>query len=223
MKRKISLLPAALLTAALLLLVGCFKETEIPVIDGPYIQMYYDGLLDCRIVYYNDAGPGIVFEVTGDGQTEIVSYSTASTGDKKAVYDSLCRKHSDFGYHGEDVYANQPAKRCYAKDLVSISVISDKDFDGDHPAGTPLNDIIAYNTYTPYPWIKGGYAGGPVFTRVRKLLDDVNEDDMKLLCAFNLCQLTFMSFPTASSFHNMSITVVTDDGRTHSFKKEVFF
>lgn len=222
MKRNILLL-AALLTAAPFILTGCIRDPEVPVINGPYIQMYYDGVLNCQVVNYNDVGPGLIFEIVGDGETDIVSYNSASTGEKKEVYDSLCNKHFDYGYHGEDPYADQPVKRCYAKDLLSISVTSDRDYDPQHPAGTPLDDIIVFNTYTPYPWIKGGYQGEPVFNRIKKYLKDLTEDDMKLLCALNLCQLVFSTAPTLSSSHRMTVTVVTDDGVTHSFEREVYF
>ncbi len=209
--------------AAILMTSGCLGEPEIPVINGPYIQSYYDGALTGQIYYTEDNGPIIYFETIGTEDEPIVSYSSASTGEKKAVYDSLCNKHSDYGYHGEDPYANEPVKKCYAKDVISFDVVSDSDFDKDHPAGTSLKDILVYDSFTPYRWIKGGYQGQPTFQHVKVLASEVQPDDMKLLPAIQLFALKFFDFPLGNSHHNLTVTVVTDDGVSHEFDLEVYF
>jgi hypothetical protein len=218
-----TLCASAAALAATLMISGCFKLPEIPVINGPYIQVYYDGHIECMVANMDDSGPVIYFELFGTEDNPIVSYSTSSQGDKKAVYDSLCNKHSDYGYHGEDRYANEPLKKCYAKDIVSFDVVSNSDFDKNHPAGSSLKDIIVFDGYSPYRWIKSGYSGEPYFTHTRTTADKVVEDDLKLLCAIQLFTLRFSTIPTNSSAHTLTITLVTDDGKSHVYERQVFF
>ncbi|MBR5056256.1 MAG: hypothetical protein IKX03_03560 [Bacteroidales bacterium] len=224
MKLKIrTLCTSAVIVAATLFFSGCLKDPEYPIIDGPYIQMYYDGVLDCQMTYVDDRGPCLYFDLTSSDDISIVSYNSASQGDKKAVYDSLCIKHSDTGYHGPDPFSNEPVKKCYAKDFTSISVVSNKAFDADHPAGTPLNDIIVYDAYSPYRWIKSGYDGDPYFYHARVLLSGVAPEDMTQLCALSMFTLSFWKFPDFGYEQTLTITVTTDDGVVHEFEKEVYF
>ena len=147
MKLKIrTLCTSAAVLAATLLLSGCLKDPEYPVLDGPYVQAYYDGALDCQVTYLDDVGPVLYFQLISTDDEDVVTYSIASQGAKKEVFDSLCAKHSDLSFHGEDPFYNEPVKKCYAKDIRSIEVVSDTDFDQDHPAGTSLKDIIVYST-----------------------------------------------------------------------------
>ena len=214
-----------LLAGAALLLAGCFKAPDIPVNEGPYIQMYYTGAINCEQVFLQESttGPMLAFMVAGTEDEEFTAIGYGSTGDKKAFYDSLSNKHFDYGYNGEDIYANELAKRCYSKDLTSISVVCDKDFDDEHPAGTPLDDIIAYDAYSPYPWIKEGYKGDPTFTHCLKYVKDLEPDDMKLLGCYNLFNLYFMTYPRYFTQLVFTITVATDDGMTYEIGKEVHF
>ena len=206
------------------LLSGCLEQSDVPICNGPYIQSYYSGALAYEVLYYENTGPGIYFMAISTDDEEAVNYTAASTGKKKAVYDSLCQKHFDYGYHGPDVYANEIAKNCYSKDIVSISIVSDKAYDDQHPAGSSLADVVVYNAVSPYRWIKGGYQGDPVFSRTRNYLSLVTGEDMTLLCAYNLFYLTFFKEPTSFSRHIFTVTVVTDDGMEYVFNNvEVLF
>lgn len=207
----------------LLPLSGCLKPGEIPVNNGPYIQIYYDGLLDCDVVYIGESGPMVYFQIIGNDEVDLVPYTSASQGEKKAVFDSLSKKHFDYGYYGEDPYANEIIKKCYAKDIVSFEVKSKEDFDVGHPAGTSLKDVMVYDAYTSFPWIKGGYAGDPVFSHFRMMADLVTTDQTTLLSAINPFTLSFSQLPVLNSSIHLIITVVTDDGVIHVFEKEAHF
>ena len=90
-------------------------------------------------------------------------------------------------------------------------------------AGASLDDIVVYDSYSTYKWIKGGYQGEPTFTRTRKFLKDLEPDDMVLLGAINIFNLYFYSFPTLQSSHKITVTIVTDNGTTYEMERDVFF
>ena len=69
--------------------------------------------------------------------------------------EQLNKKHSDlnFNYSGLDI------PLCFAvnADFESIEIVSDKQFDASHPAGTLLSDIVKLSTISPYKYLKSGY------------------------------------------------------------------
>ncbi len=109
--------------------------------------------------------------------------------------------------------------------ITSITVVSDADFDPDHPAGVNLGDIIeiAYTTHKPFidngykhpdnSMASNDYSG---YKRKELLVDFTSEDslftDSKHFyvadfdyqrCAF---ELQFTEFPTQSTRHTLTVT-----------------
>lgn len=76
------------------------------------------------------------------------------------TYDRLCEKHNDMTY-------NRKVKQLTASpidpnefiltDYISISVISDADWDAGHSAGALLNDITMFLSASPKKYIDSGY------------------------------------------------------------------
>lgn len=109
--------------------------------------------------------------------------------------------------------------------ITSITVVSDADFDTDHPAGVNLGDIIeiAYTTHKPF--IDNGYKHLDSSRAIndysgyerRKLLVDFTSEDSLFTdskhsyvadfdyqrCAF---ELQFTEFPTQSTCHTLTVT-----------------
>ena len=74
MKLKIrTLCTSAAVLAATLLLSGCLKDPEYPVLDGPYVQAYYDGALDCQVTYLDDVGPVLYFQLISTDDEDVVT------------------------------------------------------------------------------------------------------------------------------------------------------
>jgi hypothetical protein len=90
-------------------------------------------------------------------------------GEKKDVYDALCKKNNDMSFnktvHIDGQYEVLPNGDLFpvgiteysAYNIVSINVVSDADFDDKHPAGTSLANILMFSARTSKPFIDSGY------------------------------------------------------------------
>lgn len=91
----------------------------------------------------------------------MVEFSLFSTGKEKEEYDRLCRKHDDLNYNKYRSFLGNIASESLEyidKDFTSIEIISDKDYDSNHPAGTGLSDIVRFMSWSPYRFIRSGYS-----------------------------------------------------------------
>lgn len=106
----------------------------------------------------------------------MVSY--LSVGDMLEEYLALCRKYDDFGvdpfYGGSrDGFAvvNRPINVFSGIEFSSVDIVSNTDFDEEHPAGTSLADIAMLSTWWGMPYLdrhnkqntRGPYADGSWF------------------------------------------------------------
>ena len=151
-------------------------------------------------------------------------------------YMELCEKHRDYGYkhkveilssrkiHGQNGPGYVKGYTYWDITPVSIDVVSNADFDENHFAGTSLNDIILFTTFSPYSFIKNGYKGKE-FVKNKKTLDRYTQDDFKLIFCVaeapiysdldkdNYGCLTFTTEPTKNKEHTLTITIKDDYGR----------
>ncbi len=84
----------------------------------------------------------------------------ATGGEHKYIFDSLSIKHEDTHFNQDVIFGSSCPDFPHTYlgfDMVSITVTSDADFDEQHLSGTPLNDVVQFIAYTPYPFIQGGY------------------------------------------------------------------
>jgi len=73
-------------------------------------------------------------------------------------YKELRNHYNDTGYHAEiNLMVNPIPNRFLADIFESVEIVSDTDFDTDHPAGTSLADISLFYTLTPFYFIENGY------------------------------------------------------------------
>lgn len=101
----------------------------------------------------------------------------------------------------------------------SLDVVSDRDFDLRHPAGTSLADVVdvTYMSYGEY--VKSHYTGIEPKEEKTKRMSNLTEDDLFLLSAWilnrtlvdgDLCVLTFAKVPDSREEpHNLTITLTT--------------
>jgi hypothetical protein len=77
---------------------------------------------------------------------------------KKKMYDSLCVLHNDMSYNKKRDYIAGPNWGVnYKGDFTSIDMVSNADFDEQHPANSSLNDIVRFMSISLYPYILSGY------------------------------------------------------------------
>ena len=188
-------------------------------------------------------------DIDYQGETILFSYGAIATIDlprklyarqniwqSDRTYDvELHKKHQELSHRNGDVgfdtwgwgtSDSYPHATVWNTDnlITSIVVVSDADFDTDHPAGVNLGDIIeiAYTTHKPF--IDNGYKhldraraiNDYTGYQQRKLLVDFTSEDSLFTdsehfyvaldnqkCAF---ELYFMKLPTQNMLHTISVT-----------------
>ena len=155
-----------------------------------------------------------------------------SKGAKKKLYDSLCIAHNDMSYNKEIAYFDTPAPSADdgvllpMHNVASIQVVSNADFDELHPAGASLNDLIRFCSATVYPFLQSKYTSRHVWTAddclgyrapsccfpINKLLSEIQPEDLIMLNP-HIGFLHFEKNPSLSQTHELTITVVLDNGK----------
>jgi hypothetical protein len=157
-----------------------------------------------------------------------------SKGEQKKLYDSLCTAHNDLTYNKEVTYYESPDPELPALSLnsiASIEVSSNADFDHEHPAGTPLNDIIRFMGKSVYEFLQSNYTNkydwenipeeyrkertfrGAFYEFPRyKLLSELTPEDMRMQTT-DFGVLHFEKEPTLSKTHELTITITLDNNR----------
>lgn len=154
------------------------------------------------------------------GEFEVVNFRSKDKS-KLAIYDSLCVAHNDMTYpERTELMENRiddAFRMCYLPNMSAIKVVSDKDFDEGHPAGTPLNEYITIIYTSALKYIDAGYpkyGDNPV--EVSKPLSSIQESDLMLLTGFtNLGELYFTKKPTKLGLHTLTITLTSKDGKEY--------
>lgn len=198
-----------LLVALTLFFSGC---GWIPPWDYYYaesfIAVYMAGKLNAS--QYEDTG---YLSLTFQGE----EYRYDSCGKARDVYEGLCVKHNDMEYkewdvEPEDLDPGSRQRSAFWIDVVAIDVVSDKDFDSDHPAGTSWNDVVKYIALTYGDYVQGGYKpiDYKLCVRYMDYLHTIPEDGLRLI---NQLSLFIEDIPeSAVGRHNLTITLTADDG-----------
>ena len=173
------------------------------------------------------------------GKGRVKHYSWRDEGGEKTTYEALCRKHNDLTYNKKREYHHRPEWGvCSAVDFREIDVVSDKDFDAEHPAGTSLKDIVRFVSVSPKKFIDSGYKETfnwrrnrpeifkkdsmvlSLFQRetenyfpINRLLKDMGRDEMQMLPANTHGILFFDKKPTADKEHKLKVTIYIGNNR----------
>ncbi|MCC8088629.1 MAG: hypothetical protein LIO79_05120 [Rikenellaceae bacterium] len=90
-----------------------------------------------------------------------ISYTCFDTDPEKLLrYDQYCERYNDYGYDSIVAYPSshgQYPNKYFSDIFTGVDIISDKDFDSEHPAGTSLSDICTFYTLSPLEYIKSRY------------------------------------------------------------------
>ena len=167
------------------------------------------------------------------GKGRVKQYSWRDEGGEKTTYEALCRKHNDLTYNKKREYHLRPEWGvCSAVDFREIDIVSDKDFDAEHPAGTTLKDIVRFVSISPKKFIDSGYKETFNWRRNRPeifkkdsiiqimflsetesyfpingLLKDIGSDEMQMLPVNTHGILFFDKEPTSEKEHTLTVTI----------------
>ena len=167
------------------------------------------------------------------GKGRVKQYSWRDEGGEKTTYEALCRKHNDLTYNKKREYHLRPEWGvCSAVDFREIDIVSDKDFDSEHPAGTSLKDIVRFVSISPKKFIDSGYKetfnwrrNKPQIFRkdsiiqimflsetesyfpINGLLKDIGTDEMQMLPVNTHGILFFDKEPTTEKEHTLTVTI----------------
>ena len=217
--------------SAMLLSTGC--DVSKTRLFKSYITEYsYDKNIELKIT--NKGNIAIYRKYTSeDDHIKTASYSFKSKGEEKKRYDELCKIHNDMSYNQKRSYIVAPLwGRCSAIDFKEIDVISDKDFDSEHPAGTSLKDIVRFVSISPKKFIDSGYKETfnwrrnkpKIFKKesmissmfheetenyfpINGLLKDIGSNEMQMLPEDTHGILFFDKEPTAEKEHTLKVTI----------------
>lgn len=183
---------------------------------GPVVRFYCDAALVCKQV-----DKDILIGLRGN--FEIFSKETE-------IHQSLSLKHHDTSFIGTCDMG--PFSLIYCNDLKGINIISDADFDGDHPRGTSLNDVFTYSTKTVYKWILSGYNSDQYYyNAIQKPVDQLASEDMTMLDPYAVVIAhdygLFALTPNKQADNGLTqpliISLITDDDQEITFKLDYDF
>lgn len=222
---------------AVLLCMGCdISKTEL---FKSYINTYYySENIQLRIT---DAGNIAIYReyTSKEDNIKTAVYSFKSKGEEKKIYDELCKIHNDLSYNQKRSYIRFTNWGiCSAIDFREIDVVSNKDFDAEHPAGRSLKDVVRFVSISPKQFIDSGYKATfdweknepgffakdpmiPSMFRYEKenhfpingLLSDIGKDEMQMLPVNTHGILFFDKQPTAEKEHSLTVTIYTREGK----------
>ena len=212
--------------------MGCDRaKTEL---FKSYVTRYYfSENIQLKIT---DAGNIAIYrEYTSENdKVKTAVYSFDAKGEEKKRYDELCKSHNDISYNQKRRYIKFPGWGiCSAIDFREIDVVSDKDFDAEHPAGTSLKDIVRFVSVSPKKFIDSGYQETfnweknepKIFKKEKEtnklfsyselknyfpingLLKDIGTDEMQMLPINTHGILFFDKEPTAEKEHTLTVTI----------------
>ena len=82
--------------------------------------------------------------------------SSWNSSEKKNLFDALCREYKDTCYN-RGIDWEYMSVGAAVQRTARIDVVSDRDFDVAHSAGSSLNDFVMFYGATPCPCIASGY------------------------------------------------------------------
>ena len=216
----------------MLLYIGC--DIAKTILFKSYVTIYYySENIQLKIT---DAGNIAIYrEYTSENdKVKTAVYSFDAKGEEKKRYDELCKIHNDISYNQKRRYIKFPDWGiCSAIDFKEIDVVSNKDFDSEHPAGTSLKDIVRFVSVSPKKFIDSGYKETfnwerkepKIFKKEKEtnklfsyselknyfpingLLKDIGTDEMQMLPENTHGILSFDKEPTAEKEHLLTVTI----------------
>lgn len=214
-------------------LCGCKEDSpseilETGTIPSPHYITEYLVASKIDVEVNKDSGK-LCLKVSGD---EYTTWHKNNISEEALYFIEL---YNDKSYYGSVHPGMTPA---LAYPLDKITIYCDKDFDAEHPAGTPLDKIALLYFNTFYPYIEGGYKSLGSYDyyddRVWRIMNftQINADRTKLMCAHFLtskispsyvAEIEFLSQPAEPGEYNFTLEMTTNGETlktefTHTFE-----
>ena len=145
-----------------LAIVSCFLTGCHPAYEGQLCPSYvvcYNHLEEIQVSVAPKDSRCIL--ITPHDVLPIQLYHKNSRGKDYEEYERLCRKHNDLSFNRYRVIGKNlemDSINYNDCDFTRLQIVSDKDFDGTHPAGESLNDIVRFMSWSPIKYIESGYS-----------------------------------------------------------------
>lgn len=190
---------------------GIFCDRYIPTTH--YVASYYDGPLSLQ---WEEISKGHALVLLIDRESDDYIYNTEvypdrSSADNDARYEELANHYGDVNFEASVPEAAPPV--ALATSFREIHLISDCDYDADHPAGTPLDDIAEVSWLSYAEYIDGGYNGTPTWDYVKRM-DRIESNDLRLIVPGTLrfCLTRLQDDPEV--VHTLTLRLVDTEGET---------
>lgn len=199
-------------------LSACFKDSKEFL--RSYVMYYYDAAeMDLTLSYGNN------IDIYFGELSSLGDYK--STGALKKSYDALCEKHNDMTFLRDfvvrDAYGPHSTEQL-GLDFLSIDIVSDSDFDAEHPTNTSLSDVVMFYSYSLKPFIDSHYElryNGGVYHPIEEKISNLSANQLVLLgrkanvgfWPMYIGTLVFEKEPDLSKTHTFTVTMTADDGR----------
>lgn len=244
----------AILSLAVLLTSCNFDSLEWKAYSNSYV-LHYSTLksiwLDNTVININNSD--YIFITINHKYSEYIGGFQSTKEEEKMEFTTICEKYEDTFYNRKiRGYKDEIIRSYFSNEFSYIEVVSDADFDAQHPAGTSLKDILRFVTISPLKYIQSGYTDTYDWGDISHLSDEfrvyvsyytdymsLNEihpvdamlseasyDDFKLLGfgdRYSLFSLFFTAKPTAAGIHNFTVTLTDTDGQVIAASIEIDF
>lgn len=131
----------------------------------------------------------------------INNYTSNNVKGSGTIFKELAAQFKDYGYNG-----GYWVRAILFSPLKQLSIVSDVDFDEQHPAGMPLDDLINVQYYSAEKFIKSGYSdfdAGNVYNKLTESLVKLNSMNINL---YNGLCLRFTKLPTNKGLYTFTMT-----------------
>lgn len=148
--------------------------------------------------------------------------SFLSEGAEKELYEKLCRMCGDTAYNATERREIDRLNATNFPHFTTINVVSDKDFDAEHPAGTSLNDVMSIRYVSAQRFIESGYtAERSRHEEISKPLDELTSNE--LMYSIDNTFLVFDKEPDVLEKHTLTITCINAEGESYSVEYKYDF
>ena len=147
-------------------------------------------------------------------------------------FNALLEKYGDMNYNQK--LLKYDGQGCFVPDVVGIQVVSDREFDADHPAGSSLNDCFSLKLYSFYLTLDNKYYLNQPHL-YNSLLTNVGKEELMMIAVTRLqgavwnsgysgyAKLTFKKLAEKLETHNFTFVITDENGTKYSSTIEYDF
>ena len=218
-------------------LFSCEKDkigTGVYYYAENYINRYYDGGVALKMLeghHYGNREPMILqtgFVIAPSGGLEYGPWYFDSYA--KEQFLKIAERNGDTSFNRK-VFNGERLGEAFADNFHELHIVSDADWDEEHPAGTLLDDILSVRMYSFAEFIRNGYhdlarnKSEPLgdyrsLQIIQKRVSELTSDDMEII-AYSISDMTlqtkspvivFTSAPTLEKEHTLTLRWTTVEG-----------